>query len=103
MLLASSQSADLKSLDRKSGEATLLSTGIGHGDGIVFTGKAGYYLVSDWSGEVFLVDPDYSTNSLLKTSDQGINTADLAFDQEQQILYVPTFFGNRVVAYKLVH
>jgi hypothetical protein len=103
VLLASSQSADLRSLDRESGEATILSTGIGHGDGIVFTGKEGHYLVSDWSGEIFLVHPDYSTTSLLHTKDKGINTADLAFDQEKQILYVPTFFGNHVVAYKLVH
>jgi hypothetical protein len=40
--------------------------------------------------------------SLLNTKDQEKNTADIWFIQEKDLLLVPTFFDNRVVAYKLV-
>jgi hypothetical protein len=78
-------------------------TGIGHGDGIVSTGRDGFYLVSSWSGEIFLIHPDFSKASLLKSPEGGMNTADLAFHRDEQILYVPTFFHNKVVAYRLVN
>jgi hypothetical protein len=41
-------------------------------------------------------------SSLLNTKDQGKNTADIWFIQEENLLLVPTFFDNRVVAYRLV-
>jgi hypothetical protein len=40
---------------------------------------------------------------LLKSSDEGINTADIGINLAEQIIYVPTFFSNQVVAYRLVH
>ena len=48
-----------------------------------------------------MIFPDFSKVSLLKTSDQEINSADIGFNQTDQVVYVPTFFDNRVVAYKL--
>lgn len=102
ILLASSQSSDLKVIDKNSRKFETVTTEIGHGDGIEFTGEEGHYLVSSWSGEIFLVLPDFSKISLLKTSDQEINSADLGFNMAEQLVYVPTFFDNRVVAYKLV-
>ncbi len=101
VLLTSSGSQDLKVIDRSTGEAKVVTTDIGHGDGVEFTGKQGYYLTSSWSGEVFIISPDYNKLSLLKTSDQEINSADIGFNMEEQVVYVPTFFDNRVVAYKL--
>jgi hypothetical protein len=101
VLLTSSGSQDLKIFDRSTGEAKVVTTDIGSGDGVEFTGKKGYYLTSSWSGEVFLISPDFSKQSLLKTSDQEINSADIGFNMEKQVVYVPTFFDNRVVAYKL--
>jgi len=101
VLLTSSGSQDLKIIDRATGEARVVTTGIGHGDGVEFTGKEGYYITSSWSGEVFMIFPDYSKKSLLKTSDQEINSADIGFNMGEQVVYVPTFFDNRVVAYKL--
>ena len=79
-----------------------MTTEIGHGDGVEFTGKDGHYLVTSWAGEIFLVLPDFSKLSLLKPSDQGINSADIGFNIAEQTLYVPTFYNNRVTAYKLV-
>lgn len=101
VLLTSSGSQDLKVIDKTSGEYETVTTGIGAGDGLEFTGKEGYYLASSWTGEVFLIHPDHSKETLLKTSDQEINSADIGFNQSDQIVYVPTFFDNRVVAYRL--
>jgi hypothetical protein len=61
----------------------------------------GYYIATSWAGEVFLIHPDFSKETLLKTSDQEINSADIGFNISEQMLYVPTFFDNRVVAYRL--
>jgi WD40 repeat protein len=101
VLLTSSGSQDLKVFDKSTGNFETVTTEIGHGDGIEFTGKEGYYITSSWAGEVFLIFPDYSKVSLLKTSGQEINSADIGFNKEDQMVYVPTFFNNRVVAYKL--
>jgi hypothetical protein len=91
----------LRIVDKKTGDMKVVTTSIGHGDGVEFTGKDGYYLTSSWSGELFLILPDFSKISLLKTSDQEINSADIGFNRKEQVVYVPTFFDNRVVAYKL--
>ena len=101
VLLTSSGSQDLKIIDKESGEYETVTTGIGAGDGVEFTGMEGHYLTSSWTGEVFLIFPDFSKKSLLKTSDQEINSADIGFNQSEQVVYVPTFFDNRVVAYRL--
>lgn len=101
VLLTSSGSQDLRIINKATGEMKVVTTEIGHGDGVEFTGKEGYYITSSWSGEVFLIKPDFSKVSLLKTSDQEINSADIGFNMEEQVIYVPTFFDNRVVAYKL--
>jgi len=97
ILLATS---NFNALDPATGELTLLCDSIGHGDGIEFTGLPGYYLVSDWTGEVFLVYPDNTKKSLLQTRDQKKNTADIGFIKSDMTLLVPTFFDNRVVAYE---
>jgi len=101
VLLTSSASEDLKIIDRSTAEMESVTVGIGRGDGVEYTGMEGYYLTSSWSGEVFLIYPDFSKVSLLKTSDQEINSADIGFNIGEQIVYVPTFFDNRVVAYRL--
>ena len=101
ILLASSESSDLKILDASTGSFQTVTQDIGHGDGVEYTGYEGYYLVSDWSGEIFLIAPDFSSKSLLNTRDQKINSADIGMNPEDHVVYVPTFFDNRVVAYTL--
>jgi len=99
ILLATSS---FNSIDPVTGVVTMLTDSIGHGDGIEFTGMEGYYLVSDWTGEIFLTFPDNSKISVLQTRDQKKNTADIGFIKESKTMLVPTFFDNRVVAYNLV-
>jgi len=99
-MLSSSGSHDVKSIDIESKEMTVVATGIGAGDGLEYTGMEDYFLISDWNGEVFVIGND-TIQSLLKTKDIKINSADIGFNIAEQIVYVPTFFNNRVVAYRL--
>jgi len=101
LLMSCSGSSELMEVDKNTGEHRILVNEIGNGDGVEHTGTSGHYLVSSWKGEVFIIMPDYSKQSLLKTSDQQINSADLGFNLKKQVVYVPTFFDNRVVAYQL--
>lgn len=59
------------------------------------------FIVSCWSGFIYYVKGDGSTELLLDTSAQKSNTADIGYDAKNKIVYVPTFFKNSVVAYQL--
>lgn len=100
ILIASQGSNDYASADMRTREKTLLTENINHADGIAFTGIPGYYFVSDWNGIIYIINPDYSKVPVLNTIDQGSNTADLAYNQEMNLLVVPTFYNNCLVAYK---
>jgi outer membrane protein assembly factor BamB len=101
LLVASQGGKDFAAFDMISKTRTLLADSIGRGDGIIFTGTEGYFIVSDWEGEIFAVNPDKTKVSLLRTKEMGSNTADICYLPEQKLLLVPTFFKNCVVAYKL--
>jgi hypothetical protein len=79
----------------------VVSEGINHGDGIAFTRIPGYYLVSDWGGEVYIINPDNSKVSVLNTKAIEMNSADISFIPELNLLLVPTFYKNCVIAYTL--
>lgn len=70
------------------------------GDGIEPVGN-GDYLVSSWPGYLFYVSANGKVETLLETYAQKINTADIGYDAEKKIVYVPTFNGKTVVAYRL--
>jgi sugar lactone lactonase YvrE len=67
-------------------------------DGIVMTEK-GDYIVSSWGGEIFFVSADGKSTKMLDTKDKKLNSADVDYDVKTRTLYVPTFFGNTVMAY----
>jgi hypothetical protein len=58
------------------------------------------FIVSCWAGAVYQVKGG-QTHQLLDTRPQKINSADIGYDAKRKIVYVPTFFGNTVVAYEL--
>ncbi len=70
------------------------------GDGVV--AMDGDYFVSNWNGEVYYVTEDWKKTKLLDTKDQGFNAADIGIVPGQNMLLVPTFFGNTVAAYDIV-
>ncbi|AHM59666.1 hypothetical protein D770_07015 [Flammeovirgaceae bacterium 311] len=78
-----------------------LATGIDAGDGIGIVDDNSY-LVSNWHGEIYYVEKGKDKVKLLDTKDQKINTADITYIADQNLLLVPTFSNNRVVAYRLV-
>lgn len=59
------------------------------------------FLISCWSGMVWLVNVNGQKTPLLDTKSEGINSADIGFDQKNKVMYVPTFWKNNVVAYQL--
>jgi DNA-binding beta-propeller fold protein YncE len=67
-------------------------------DGIVMTGKDGY-IVSSWGGEVYFVSSEGQSTKILDTKEQKLNSADIWYDEKNSIVFVPTFFGNSVMAY----
>lgn len=71
------------------------------GDGIEPVGN-GDYLVSSWSGYLFYVSADGKVETLLNTSTQKKNAADIGYDPEKKIVYVPTFNSKTIVAYRVM-
>jgi DNA-binding beta-propeller fold protein YncE len=68
-------------------------------DGIVLCGK-NEYIVSSWGGEVYFVDANGKAQKMLDTKEQKLNSADIGYDKKEKIVFVPTFFGNSVMAYE---
>lgn len=101
LLLASVGSQDFRAIDLNNREISPIADSINFGDGIAPAGIPGHFLVSDWAGEVFLVYPNGNKLSLLDTKVQEIGSADIDFIPEKNLLLVPTFFSQTVVAYRL--
>lgn len=103
LLIASQGSSDLIAVDLTSGENILLADSLNRADGIAFTGTRDYYFVTDWNGEIFMIKPGGIRTSLLKTSNLPVpmNTADCSYITNKNLLLVPTFFSNCIVAYRL--
>lgn len=59
------------------------------------------FIVSAWAGVIYYIYPDGTKETLLDTRNEKMNTADIAFDPVARIIYVPTFWKNRVIAYEL--
>jgi sugar lactone lactonase YvrE len=80
--------------------ADIVGLGAGVLDGIRVDNE-GNYLVSHWEGQVYLVSPSGEVVEVLDTMEQRLNAADFEFIPESNLLIIPTFLGNRVVAYRL--
>ena len=65
--------------------------------------RKGTYIVSDWKGKTQLIGKDKHPTVLLDTTDKKINAADLEYIPDKRLIIIPTFFDNRVVAYKLTY
>lgn len=88
----------LKMLNEDGSSSNINSTVTG-GDGLVILGD-GNYIASRWAGEIYFIGEEGET-LLLDTKADKSNTADLGFIPEERIVLVPTFFKNKVVAYRL--
>jgi glucose/arabinose dehydrogenase len=68
-------------------------------DGIVPVDN-GAFIVSCWSGVVYHVAAEGTVTTLLNLKDSKTNTADIGYDPATKTVYIPTFFKNKVMAYR---
>lgn len=59
------------------------------------------FIVSSWAGAIYYVNGSGKKELLLDSEADGINTADIGYNAAERILYVPTFYKNKIIAYRL--
>ena len=69
-------------------------------DGIEPVGN-GDFILTAWIGYIYYLSADGNLETILDTHLKKKNTADIGYDKENKIVYVPTFFAKTVTAYKL--
>ncbi len=69
-------------------------------DGLEAVG-GGKYIFSDWLGHIHIADPETKKVLLLDLTADKINAADINYIPSKQLLLVPTFLDNRIMAYHL--
>jgi sugar lactone lactonase YvrE len=101
LLVGNTGDSSLKSIQLESKKITTV-TGLGAGvvDGIRVD-REGNYLVSHWEGKTYRISPEGGVLEIMDTMGQGLNSADFEFIKEKNMLIIPTFIGNKVVAYQL--
>lgn len=102
VLVVSYSKGDFIAIDKQTKKRTVLATGIVSGDGIEPIDEG--YIVSTWPGEIFFVDKTQNNKKAVKildTKKEKLNAADIGIIPDENTLLVPTFFGNKVVAYKI--
>jgi hypothetical protein len=81
------------------GTFSVINAVVTGGDGLIVI-DADTFLASRWKGEIYLIQNGQET-LLLDTTAEESNTADIGFIPGDDIVVVPTFFKNKVVAYQL--
>lgn len=90
--------AGLKKYDSE-GSFEIINSVVTGGDGLIILDE-NTYLASRWQGEIYIIQNGQETK-LLDTTAAESNTADIGYMSEENIVFVPTFFKNKVAAYKL--
>jgi len=99
-LLLCGQNNRIIAINLKSGETTTYIDNTSGIDGLESVGLK-TYVFSDWSGHIYMAEPGKEKMLLLDTAPLKVNAADIGYNKSDGILYVPTFFNDGVVAYKL--
>ena len=99
IIVCATSSKEIRRVNKTTGEYEVIATGI-NGDGIEHSGIQDYYIVTEWEGRMHLINND-TIQTVLDSSKEKINSADIGYHLDKKIIYVPTFFDNRVVAYTL--
>jgi DNA-binding beta-propeller fold protein YncE len=87
-------------VDIQTKKTTMLIKDAGGVDGLE-KNNAGDFVFSNWPGRIF-IHKNGQTIKLLDTTEQELKTADLDYDLKHDLVLVPTFFDNKIVAYKIV-
>ena len=91
---------DFISINQKTKAIKILVKKVGYLDGIEQISPT-VFVSSDWKGTIQLIRIGQGVEKILTTAAQKMNAADLGYIPALKLLLVPTFFDNRVVAYKL--
>lgn len=85
------------------GDRTLIpvATGLTNGNTDGLTAIGNDFLVSIWQGSIWYVSADGRKELLADSREQKRNTADIWFDPETRLLYVPGFWTNTITAYEV--
>ena len=100
LLITSMASSELRSINLVSRKIKTVTDNIGSAHGIMATGK-GDYIISNWQGELYYLQANGTKIKILDTKRHNINAADIEYIKEEKLLLVPTFFDNRIMAYRL--
>jgi DNA-binding beta-propeller fold protein YncE len=94
---------DNNSLNRVEPDKSLkvLAEGMSGGTDGLENVTGGDFLVSVWSGAVWYVSADGSKELLFDGKAVQTSTADIGWDPATRTVYVPTFFKNSVIAFKV--
>lgn len=101
LLVALWNEKTLNTLDPSSKEIMKRTEGIENPDGIEAISDNEYF-VSSWNGIVHHVDSDWNRTVVLDTRQDSLNSADIEYVKSRNLLLVPTFFKNKVMAYEVV-
>jgi DNA-binding beta-propeller fold protein YncE len=80
---------------------TMLSNGMEGGTDGIENVTGDDFLVSCWQGAIWYINAKGEKQLLLDTKPEKKNTADIGYDPKTKTVYVPTFWRNSVVAYRL--
>lgn len=100
LLVGSTKIGALRMMDLNAKTMMTIADGMAVTDGIVSDDKGGYF-VSDWNGQLFAVSADGQKQQLMDTREAKINSADIEYVPGKKLLIVPTFFGNKLIAYRV--
>jgi hypothetical protein len=87
----------LLQIDPATKKVTILVDNPGSIDGLI---PLGYkkYMVSNWAGKIQIISPGKKPVIISNTTAEKINAADLGYIPQLQLVLIPTFFNNRVLA-----
>lgn len=97
LVFSSSNSGNVVTYNLATKSATVVADSIMGGDGVEKISNG--YFVSSWNGELFYLDNAWKKTLLLDTKTQNLNAADIEVVNSKKIVVVPTFFGNKLMAY----
>ncbi len=101
LLVGNSGDGMLKAVNLKDKSVrNIVCLGAGVVDGIRVDNE-GNYIVSHWEGQTYMVSPQGEVVEVIDTMGAGVNQADFEYISAANLLVVPTFLGNRVIAYRL--
>jgi sugar lactone lactonase YvrE len=100
LIFGNSGDGSLKSASLSDKVVSIIAN-VGSGiDGLVADGK-GNYIISDWRGKTSLITPSGQIIELLNTTESKINSADIEYVKNKNLLIIPTFLDNRIMAYEV--